>query len=100
MFDGKSILITGGTGSFGQAFIKHLLTRHKPCRIAAYSRDELKQHDMRQECNDLKIPYCNGDFAGGGTARTYQLREHQASYNAAFGLKNGTIEPENTFEWR
>ncbi len=57
MFDGQSILITGGTGSFGQAFIKHLLTHHKPRRIAVYSRDELKQYDMQQECNDLKMPY-------------------------------------------
>jgi UDP-N-acetylglucosamine 4,6-dehydratase len=54
MFDGKSILITGGTGSFGQAFIKHLLTCYKPRRVAEYSRDELKQHDMRQECDGLK----------------------------------------------
>lgn len=46
MFDGKSILITGGTGSFGQAFIGHLLTRHKLRRVAVYSRDELKQHNM------------------------------------------------------
>ncbi len=36
MFDGKSILVTGGTGSFGQAFIKHLLTCYKPWRVAVY----------------------------------------------------------------
>ncbi len=34
MFDGKSILVSGGTGSFGQVFIGHLLTRHKPRRVA------------------------------------------------------------------
>ncbi len=54
MFDGKSILITGGTGSFGQAFIKHLLTCYKPCRIAVYSRDELKQYDMQQSITARK----------------------------------------------
>ena len=46
MFDGKSILITGGTGSFGKQFVQTLLTRYKPRRIVVYSRDELKQYEM------------------------------------------------------
>ena len=46
MFEGKSILITGGTGSFGKAFIRRLLAKHKPRRVAVYSRDELKQFEM------------------------------------------------------
>ncbi len=41
MFDGKSILITGGTGSFGQRYVKTLLERYKPARLIIYSRDEL-----------------------------------------------------------
>ncbi len=61
MFDGKSILVTGGFGSFGQVFIRHLLTRHKPRRIAVYSRDELKQYDMQQECNGPEMRYFIGD---------------------------------------
>ncbi len=47
--DGRSILITGGTGSFGKQFIKTVLKRFKPKRLAIYSRDELKQYEMQQE---------------------------------------------------
>ena len=47
--DGKSILITGGTGSFGKRFISTVTQRYKPERLIVYSRDELKQFHMRQE---------------------------------------------------
>jgi FlaA1/EpsC-like NDP-sugar epimerase len=47
-FDDKIILITGGTGSFGKKFIQALLKEHKPSKAIVYSRDELKQHEMRQ----------------------------------------------------
>jgi UDP-N-acetylglucosamine 4,6-dehydratase (inverting) len=46
-FDGKSVLITGGTGSFGQRFIRTVLAGWSPKRVAVYSRDELKQFDMQ-----------------------------------------------------
>lgn len=49
MFNGKSILITGGTGSFGKAFVHHLLKSYPSIqRIVVYSRDELKQYEMDQ----------------------------------------------------
>ncbi len=48
-FTDKSILITGGTGSFGRRVVKTLLERFKPRRIAVFSRDEHKQYDMVQE---------------------------------------------------
>src|SRR5262249_19162964 len=47
--DGKSILITGGTGSFGRALTRHLLQNCKPRRLAIFSRDELKQWEMASE---------------------------------------------------
>lgn len=47
MFDNESILITGGTGSFGQMFVKTLLEKYSPKRVIVYSRDELKQSEMR-----------------------------------------------------
>ncbi len=47
MLNNKSILITGGTGSFGKAFIKIVLDSYNPSRLVVYSRDELKQHEMR-----------------------------------------------------
>ena len=52
MFDDKTILVTGGTGSFGRKFVSIALSKYNPKRIIIYSRDELKQHDMRIEFND------------------------------------------------
>jgi len=46
--DGKTILITGGTGSFGKKFIETVLKRYSPKKIIIYSRDELKQYEMQQ----------------------------------------------------
>src|SRR3954462_9612725 len=47
--DGASILVTGGTGSFGQQFVRTLLEEDKPRRVGGFSRDELKQVEMAQE---------------------------------------------------
>ena len=49
---GSSILVTGGTGSFGKAFITELLRNHDPKRIVIFSRDELKQYECRQLFDD------------------------------------------------
>jgi UDP-N-acetylglucosamine 4,6-dehydratase len=49
ILENSSILVTGGTGSFGKAFIKEILTHHNPRRVAILSRDELKQSEMRAE---------------------------------------------------
>ena len=46
--DGKSILITGGTGSFGRKLVETLLAHHAPCRLVVFSRDEFKQVEMEQ----------------------------------------------------
>jgi len=48
MLNGKSILITGGTGSFGQKFVQTVLERYNPKRLIIFSRDELKQYEMQQ----------------------------------------------------
>ncbi|MCL4469625.1 MAG: UDP-N-acetylglucosamine 4,6-dehydratase (inverting) [Sulfuricella sp.] len=61
MFNDKSILITGGTGSFGKKFIKTVLARYKPRRLIVYSRDELKQFEMQQEFNSPVMRYFIGD---------------------------------------
>lgn len=61
MFSNKSILITGGTGSFGRAFAKKLLESAKPTRIVIYSRDELKQYEMQQELDSPILRYFIGD---------------------------------------
>lgn len=61
MFDGKNVLITGGTGSFGKKYTKILLKKYKPNKIIIYSRDELKQFEMAQEFNDPCMRYFIGD---------------------------------------
>jgi len=61
MFNGKSVLITGGTGSFGKRYVRTLLERYKPKKIIIYSRDELKQFEMQQEFNDSCMRYFIGD---------------------------------------
>ena len=49
MLNNKSILITGGTGSFGKKFIERILKEYNPSRIVIYSRDEFKQ-DVMEMC--------------------------------------------------
>ncbi|MEH1867854.1 MAG: UDP-N-acetylglucosamine 4,6-dehydratase (inverting) [Nostoc sp.] len=61
MFNGKSILITGGTGSFGKQFVKTVLSRYQPQKVIVYSRDELKQYEMAQEFNAPVMRYFIGD---------------------------------------
>jgi len=48
-FEDRSILVTGGTGSFGRAFVETLLQRAKPRRIIVFSRDEYKQYELQQQ---------------------------------------------------
>lgn len=61
MFDNKSILITGGTGSFGKMLVRTILARYKPKRLIIFSRDELKQFEMQQIYNDPCMRYFIGD---------------------------------------
>lgn len=61
MFTDKSILITGGTGSFGKRFITHLLKNYQPKKIIIYSRDELKQFEMQQVYDHPCMRYFLGD---------------------------------------
>ena len=52
MFDNKNILITGGTGSFGNAFVPMVLRKYKPNKLIIYSRDEVKQWEMAKNFHD------------------------------------------------
>ncbi|AII15361.1 UDP-N-acetylglucosamine 4,6-dehydratase [Campylobacter iguaniorum] len=61
MFNGKNILITGGTGSFGKKYTKILLENYKPNKIIIYSRDEMKQYEMASEFSDKCMRYFIGD---------------------------------------
>jgi UDP-N-acetylglucosamine 4,6-dehydratase len=63
MFNSKSILITGGTGSFGKQYVRTILKKYQPNRLIIYSRDELKQFEMEQEFPVSKYP-CMRYFIG------------------------------------
>jgi UDP-N-acetylglucosamine 4,6-dehydratase len=61
MFNDKSILITGGTGSFGKQYVKTILERYNPRKLIIYSRDELKQFEMQQDYHAPCMRYFIGD---------------------------------------
>jgi UDP-N-acetylglucosamine 4,6-dehydratase len=61
MFDNKSILITGGTGSFGKRFSAYLLKNYSPRKVIIYSRDELKQFEMQQQFDAPCMRFFIGD---------------------------------------
>ena len=57
MFKNKTILITGGTGSFGQRFVRKLVEKFRPKKLIVYSRDEYKQFLMQKELPLKKFPF-------------------------------------------
>jgi len=64
MLNGKTILVTGGTGSFGKKFVEIVLQRYQPAQLIVFSRDELKQFEMSQKWSPKKYPcmtYMLGD---------------------------------------
>jgi UDP-N-acetylglucosamine 4,6-dehydratase len=65
VFNNKSILITGGTGSFGKQYVRTILDKYKPKRVIVFSRDELKQFEMQQEFSSEVMRYFIGDVRDG-----------------------------------
>lgn len=76
--DGESILITGGTGSFGRKFVETVLERYQPSRLIVFSRDELKQHEMQQAFSMREYP-CMRYFIG-------DVRDKDRLYRAFDGV--------------
>jgi UDP-N-acetylglucosamine 4,6-dehydratase len=95
----KTILVTGGTGSFGQAFIAEVLQHHKPRKVIVFSRDEAKQWDM-----SLTAPFKNADvmryFIGDVRDRDrLELAFREVDYVVhAAALKHITVAEYNPFE--
>ena len=85
MFNDKSILITGGTGSFGKKFIKMLLASYKPKKVIVFSRDELKQFEMQQVFNQKCMRYFIGDVRD-----EYRLK--QAMYDVDYVVHAAAIK--------
>ncbi len=93
------ILITGGTGSFGQSFIKTLLENYSPARIVVYSRDEMKQFEMAQKFPPAKYPglrYFIGDVRD--KERLEQAMEGIDTVVHAAALKQVPAAEYNPFE--
>jgi UDP-N-acetylglucosamine 4,6-dehydratase/5-epimerase len=59
---GATILVTGGTGSFGNAFVERIIADHPDTTVRVYSRDELKQSEMRARLGDRQVRYMIGDI--------------------------------------
>lgn len=78
MLNDKSILVTGGTGSFGKRLIRTILTRYKPRRLIVFSRDELKQFEMQRDFPDTRFD-CMRYFLG-------DVRDKDRLYRAFDGV--------------
>ena len=62
-FNEKTVLVTGGTGSFGKSYITNLLSSHNPKKVIIFSRDEMKQFEMRGKfANDPRLRFFIGDI--------------------------------------
>ncbi len=85
MFDNKSILITGGTGSFGKKYTQTIIDRFKPKRIIIFSRDELKQFEMQQRFDQSCMRYFIGDV------RDYE-RINQAMYDVDYVIHAAALK--------
>ena len=76
IFDGKAVLVTGGTGSFGKQFVGTILAETKARRVIVFSRDELKQYEMRQLFpGEERLRYFIGD-----------VRDYRRLYRALHGV--------------
>lgn len=97
MFSGKSVLVTGGTGSFGKKFVETLLNKYPDVKkIIVYSRDELKQYEMSQKFNTPQMRYFIGDVRDG--ARLKRACEGVDIIIHAAALKHVPIAEYNPME--
>lgn len=97
--DGASVLVTGGTGSFGKAFVARVLQRFRPARLAILSRDELKQYEMAQQFPHAEYP-CLRYFIGDVRDQPrLEMAFHGVEYVVhAAALKHVPIAEYNPFE--
>ncbi len=90
---GSSILVTGGTGSFGKAFIDYALKNFDPRRIVIFSRDELKQYEARQRFNDdPRLRWFIGDIRD-------QHRLKRAMHNIDYVVHAAALKQVDTAEY-
>lgn len=94
--NGKSVLITGGTGSFGKAFARMVTRDYQPRKIIIFSRDELKQYEMAQEFPEAHMRWFIGDVRDQARLET-AMRDVDYVVHAA-ALKHVPIAEYNPFE--
>jgi len=98
MFDGRSVLVTGGTGSFGRRFIETLLRESDVERAIVFSRDELKQHEMQQSLGKIdRLRYFLGDVRD--RERLYRAFDRVDIVVHAAALKQIPAAEYNPFEF-
>ena len=83
MFNNQTILITGGTGSFGKKYTQIILKKYKPKKVIILSRDELKQFEMHQTFNDSCMRYFIGDVRDEGRLNEAMKRVDYVIHAAA-----------------
>lgn len=96
MFNNATIMITGGTGSFGKKYVQTLLNKYKPRKIIIYSRDELKQYEMHHEFPQECMRYFIGDVRDRDRLTT-AMREVDFVIHAA-ALKHVPVAEYNPME--
>ena len=94
----SSILVTGGTGSFGKAFLRYVLDNENPQRVVVFSRDELKQHEVRRQFDDdPRLRWFIGDIRD---RRRLERAMHGVDYVVhAAALKQVDTAEYNPFEY-
>lgn len=82
MGESKSVLITGGTGSFGQAMLRRLLEDSSVTSVRVLSRDEAKQWDLRERLDDDRVTFMLGDVRDAESVRR-AVRDVDQVFHAA-----------------
>ncbi len=98
MLNDKTILVTGGTGSFGNKFVERVLTEYEPRKVIIYSRDEHKQYNMQKKFHekDVSLRFFLGDIRD--KARLYRAFEGVDYVVHAAALKQVPALEYNPFE--
>lgn len=93
ILSGASVLVTGGTGSFGKAFLAEILANHNPKRVVVFSRDELKQYECRQLFgDDPRLRWFLGDIRD-------PHRLHRAMHGVEYVVHAAALKQVDTAEY-
>lgn len=97
--DGRSLLITGGTGSFGKAMVAEVIRRWRPRRLVVFSRDEMKQYEMEQTFPVARYPFLRYFIGDVRNVQRLEMAMQDIDYVVhAAALKHVPIAEYNPFE--